>query len=66
MATGSVVGHHQLVLPPDQASAVVELNDLTGYGHNFSLHFVLPDDNLALMTMNTFEFGTAIPQYCLK
>ena len=54
------MSHTQLVLPPQENSALLQLNDLTGYKHHFCLSFVLPDGQLTPVSSETFEFGTAI------
>ena len=56
-ATGSVMSCHQLVLPPVETSAVIQLNDLPGYGHNFSLLLV---GQTAPAITESFEFGSFI------
>ena len=55
--TGSVVSQRELILPPEEAATVMNISERNGYGHNFSVHFIMPDDQMATITSKTFSFG---------
>ena len=56
-ATGSVVSQREMILPPEEASTVMNISDGRGESHKFSVHYIMPDDQMATVTSETFSFG---------
>ena len=56
-ATGSAVSGCELVLPPQQASAVVSVSERPGHFHNFTIHYILSEGMMATAVSEIFSFG---------
>ena len=58
-ATGAVMSHYETVLPPHMATTEVSLHDtVEGYGHNFTLHYIIScDDTVVPVTVANFDLG---------
>ena len=58
-ATGAVMSHYETVLSPHVATTEVSLHDtVEGYGHNFTLHYIIScDDTVVPVTVANFDFG---------
>ena len=61
-ATGAVMSHYETVLSPHVATTEVSLHDtVEGYGHNFTLHYIIScDDTVVPVTVANFDFGKYI------
>ena len=53
------MSQYDVVLPPGVSSTEVTLNDdVMGYGHNFTLQYIMEDGSVSEgVTMETFSFG---------
>ena len=56
-ATGSAVSGHQLVFPPQQASAVVSVSERLGHLHNFTIQYILSEGMMGTAVSIIFSFG---------
>ena len=50
----------ELVLPPQQTSAVVSVSERPGHLHNFTIHYILSEGMMATPVSEIFSFGKII------
>ena len=50
----------ELVLPPQQASAVVSVIERSGHLHNFTIHYILSEGMMATAVSEIFSFGNTL------